>query len=219
MNRKHSSIIRVIICIVAGLITGGVIMGIIIVNNPTYYSNIMMRLGKYASVAAYYNKLDSEKKTEIKDSLIFKIEDTYKEWEKYNIAYDQAKSVMVPFQAIDDEDIKTITDAHLSFMLIESTGDEALEKAETYLGDEDYIQVMKCLKGVDESYSSYKSLQGMYDVSKKVLLDYLGNPVTVDEYTEAIKTLDGYISEIDDEDFIKKKGELEQELAIVSCTN
>ena len=205
---------RIVICVIATLVVCGVIAGIIIYNNPVYYTNTMMRLGRYPSVVSYYNKSDiKDKDKETVDAIIKgKIETAYEAWSAYLITYDEAERILEPFLEIDDASIRESVESHLSVMKTENTGNESLAKAEEYFGDNDFLQAMKCREEVVESYSKYQSLQDIYDESREILLNKIGTPSTEEEYKEAIKTLEGYISVVDDEENIKKKDTLENEL-------
>ena len=215
MYTRKTSTIRTAVYALLGIIAVIFLAGFIIIHNPYLLINVGLKFENYRTVVEYYNKFDFTDEQEEKIDLIInaKIDEIYRGWEEYDISYDEAKSILACLQLINNNGIKERIEKDLLHMEIENTGDKALESAEIYLGDEEYLQAMKCLDEVDVTYSNYKTLEGIYDVSKKVLLDDIGTPATKEDYNNAIDTLAGYIQVVADKDFINEKDRLEQELA------
>lgn len=208
-SKKH-----ILLCIAAAIIAGVALAGIFIYNSPEYYTDLMLRMGRYSSVVKYYNDHDiNESDRESVDSKLYNtIEDAFEKWESYTYSYEKAGSVIQPFLVIKDDTIKELAQSHYSFMEIENTGNKVLAEAESDFADNDYLKAMKCLDKVDSSFSSYRSLEDIYNESRELLIKEIGNPRTEEEYKEALKKLDGYLLEIDDDVLEAKRMDLESEL-------
>ena len=210
---RHSSKKRVF-SILAIIVVCGVVAWVILYNNPVLYTDFMMRLGKFDSIVNYYNNasiVGSDKQAV--DSIIqSKIDGTFEACKEYLISYEDGERELLPFLDIKDVKIHQDVESYLSYFRIEKTGNEYLHKAETFFSDMNYLQTIKCLKQVDATYSNYRTLKELCEESVSILLSEIGTPHTVNEYLEAIKTLDSYYSLTGEETFKKQKQKLQEEL-------
>lgn len=209
-----SNIRKIIAVLSIAIVAIALCVCLAVYNNPVNKVKRMLSSESYSSVVDYYNKLTSGDKKEKIDTLIStKVDDAYTSWYEQEIDYDDAVTAIEPFSSIDNQEIKSVADAHLSLMKIEHTGDEERKKAETFFSDGDFLNAMLCRQNVDPSYSSYEKLSSIYDDSKNNLLKQVEMPVTEKEYEDAISLLKDCGEKTGDKDFEAREEQLESELS------
>lgn len=205
---------KTVLSFLAIIVVCGVIAWAVIYYNPALYTDIMMRLGKYDSIVNYYNNTSivGSNKQAVDSIIQSKIDSIYEACKEYLISYEEGERILLPFLDIKNDKIHQDVESYLSYLRIEKTGNEYLNKAESFFYDMNYLQTVKCLKYVDVTYSNYRALKELCDESVSILLSEIGTPNTANEYLKAIRTLDSYYSVTGEEAFKKQKQKFQEEL-------
>lgn len=147
------------------------------------------------------------------DNLIYEhMEKLLLNWDESDETYERATNHLKELIKIDNAELSQIAKEKYKYLQCEYSGNELIMRAEEAYKQQDYLAAMQFLNQANPDYSQYQLFVTLYNDSKQMLLNKVGNPATISEYESAIKTLDGYLVRIEDEEFRKKHDLLQGEL-------
>lgn len=184
--------------------------------DPVQKSKEMLEAGDVSTLVQYYNeyakKFDSEKKSEIDQFLAEYIHAQVIDWDTSDEKYQLVKSRLSELSEINNDQLASLADENLSYIVCEYNGNQLLTEAEECFEQGQYLDAMQYLKQADSAYSQYSLFETLYTDSKLLLLQKIGHPSTITEYEAAIGTLKKYLEKVDDSDFKLALSTFESEL-------
>lgn len=184
--------------------------------DPVKKSKEMLEAGDISKLVQYYNghaeKIDTEEKTEIDQLFADYIESQMIDWDTNDENYDLVNSRLNELSKIDNDQLASLAEENLSYIVCEYDGNQLLAEAEECYKQEKYLDAMQYLEKADLDYSQYSLFEVLYTDSKFLLLQKVGHPSTITEYETAISTLKEYLEKVDDSDFKLALSSFESEL-------
>ena len=173
--------------------------------DPVKKSEEMLQAGDISTLVQYYNrhveKMGEEEKSEIDELLTDYIHKPLIDWDVTDEEYYLVNCRLNELSKISNDQIATLAEENLSFIVCEYEGNQLLAEAEECYRQEQYLDAMQYLEQADPAYSQYSLFETLYEDSKLVLLQEVGHPATITEYETAIGTLKKYLEKVDDSDF------------------
>ena len=135
-------------------------------------------------------------------------------FDDYTKKYNRIKNTLVQIEKIDCDKVSKLAHTKIEFITIEYNGRLDYIKAEEEYKKHDYIKCLHIISKIDKRYSLNDSVQELYFDCIFEILNSVSNPNSVKEYEDSIHMLNNCINIIEEKQFITRKQELEDELAV-----
>lgn len=136
------------------------------------------------------------------------------DWYSGIITYDEASAILAEIQSTGNSELSTYAGTQLSHITLENNGNLSLSLAQEHLENTRYLEVFKTLNSIDPTYSRYAEVSTLYTSCSDRVLNAVSAPDTKEEFETYIELLEDCYSLHQKDDFLNRKEELVEELAI-----
>lgn len=136
------------------------------------------------------------------------------DWYSGSITYDEASAILAEIQTTGDSELSTYAGTQLAYITLENNGNLSLLLAQEHLENTRYLEVFKTLNSIDTTYSRYAEVSTLYASCSGRVLNAVSAPDTKEEFETYIELLEDCYSLYPKDDFLNRKEELVEELAV-----
>lgn len=180
--------------------------------NPAEQLSSSLEKGDYSNAVTIYNSeiAGTEHEAEVNDILVDQINALVDQWDCEEMELDDALAALRELSSLKNETLAMLSKDNYDIVNVEGNGKILLTKAEECYADDDFGNAMKYCLDVDPSYSLYDNAMELYNTTESVVLETVSMPYSSKDCKDFAKTLDGYLSVIDNKKFMDRKSELEK---------
>ena len=176
---------------------------------PDYISS-----GEYEKVVTAYNKYaagDSAKEKEYNEVIDKAITDIVIAWSGDEISEEDATGALEILSDIDNKSLSDAATKNRDFIALESESDRLYEQAEESFKNAEYLEALKSLVKIDQSYSQYECVEDFVGECKEILIAEVSYPTSIREYEEYHARVKEYLRVVEAPEFVEKEKQMTEE--------
>jgi len=176
---------------------------------PDYISS-----GEYEKVVTAYNKYaagDSAKEKEYNEVIDKAITDIVIAWSGDEISEEDATGALEILSGIENKSLSDVATKNRDFIVLESESDRLYEQAEESFKNSEYLEALKALVKIDQSYSQYECVEDFIGECKEILIAEVSYPTSIREYEEYHARVKEYLRVVEAPEFVEKEKQMTEE--------
>ena len=146
------------------------------------------------------------------EMLLNYIEETKTSWMNEEKHYREAVIQLEALRGVNQKKVSSEAKYMASYIEREGFGNECYKKAESYIGEDDFINAMKELHKIHKDYLGYADVLKLNNLCKEIILKETENLESVKEIEKSIHKMEEYFAMVPEPAFATRKAQLEKEL-------
>lgn len=175
----------------------------------------------YTKAVEIYNNNQStevEEDVAVYDAFNNLIGESVEKWSGEAVTFEETQEMLQAFSALNNDELAVKAEVTLDFIILEQEGNLLYTEAESFYTNGKYLKAMKAVLDMNEEYSLYDSARDLYEEAKTAYIMKISYPLSAYEYERNIDNLSTFLKLYSDDELVKEKQRLEDELNVCKKT-